>query len=58
MNVVDRSEIFISSASKVVQSKTFGGKNSPKYSEVLPKFKSIPSIPSRSIAPPEDKLAA
>jgi hypothetical protein len=24
----------------------------------LPKFKSIPSIPSRSIAPPEDKLAA
>jgi hypothetical protein len=34
------------------------GKNAPLKVEFFPKKKTVPSIPAKSLAPPEDKLAA
>lgn len=34
------------------------GKNAPQRVEFFPKKKTVPSIPARSLEPPEDKLAA
>jgi hypothetical protein len=33
------------------------GKNAPIKRDFFPKKKTVPSIPAKSLAPPEDKLA-
>lgn len=33
------------------------GKNPPPHNDIVKKKNTVPSIPSKSLAPPEDKLA-
>ena len=57
---VTRDEIFKFNANLQLNDKSKQktiGKNAPIKNDILGKKKTVPSIPSKSLAPPEDKLA-